>query len=293
MTAARDTDTIEPVESPESDQIELATDEVEEVRERERLRAPVIFEIIRREGEEELTRPATALFYSGLAAGIAIGFSLLSEAVLHAYLPDMPSRHLIESFGYTVGFLTVILARMQLFTENTLTVVLPLLMKPNRASLARTARLWGIVLGANVIGCFLFAAALLIPGVLSPAVLEACLSVSEHMMENSPWQMFIKGIFAGWLIATLVWLLPTADEAKFWAIGLMTYLIAAGDFTHIVAGSAEGFLLVLHGDISIGHMILAFFLPTLLGNVVGGTGLFAALTYAQVSDEIRPWSRFK
>ena len=278
------TDTNEDAVSPA---IELEHQEKHEVAELERPRAPVIYETIRREGEEELQRPASALFYSGLAAGICIGFSVLSEAILHAFLPETPYRHLIESTGYSVGFLLVILARMQLFTENTLTVVLPVLLKPTTASFARTGRLWAIVLGANVIGCLIFAAALLVPGLLAADVLEAAKGISRHMMENSPWQMFYKGIFAGWIIATLVWLMPTAESGKFWAIVLLTYLIAAGDFTHIVAGSTEGFLLVLSGEISLPHMVSGFFLPTLLGNLSGGTGLFAVLTYAQIAQEVK------
>lgn len=273
----------EPVESEE---IDLDQDEEKEVQEREALRAPVIYEIIRREGEEELTRPAFSLAVSGLAAGIAIGFSVVSEAILHAYLPDAPWRHLIESFGYTVGFLIIIMARLQLFTENTITPVLPVLLNPTGASIMRTARLWGIVLAANLAGCFIFALLLITPGAIPPDVYRGALSISHHMMENDRWEMLIRGVFSGWLIASLVWMMPTADNAKFWAIILITYLIAAGNFTHIVAGSVEAFLLVLVGDLSLLAMATDFFIPVLVGNVVGGTCLFAILSYGQISHEI-------
>jgi formate/nitrite transporter FocA (FNT family) len=273
----------EPVESEE---IDLDQDEEQEVQEREALRAPVIYEIIRREGEEELTRPAFSLAVSGLAAGIAIGFSVVSEAILHAYLPDAPWRHLIESFGYTVGFLIIIMARLQLFTENTITPVLPVLLNPTGASIMRTARLWGIVLAANLAGCFIFALLLITPGAIPPDVYRGALSISHHMMENDRWEMLIRGVFSGWLIASLVWMMPTADNAKFWVIILITYLIAAGNFTHIVAGSVEAFLLVLVGDLSLLAMATDFFIPVLVGNVVGGTCLFAILSYGQISHEI-------
>lgn len=272
--------------SKKGETITLGRGEEAEVRDRGRLRSPVIYEIIRREGEEELTRPASSLSWSGFAAGIAIGFSVLSQAILKAYLPDAPSSQLIETLGYSVGFLIVILARLQLFTENTITVVLPVLLNPSIGSVARTGRLWGIVLAANLVGCLVFAAALLVPGLLGAEVLEAALAISRHMMSYTIFEMFVKGIFAGWLIASLVWILPTAKSASFWIIVLLTYLIAVGGFTHVVAGSVEGFLLVLNGEISIATMALGFFVPTLLGNIVGGTGLFALLTYGQVSGEI-------
>lgn len=270
----------------DSEEIDLDQDEEQEVREREGLRAPVIYEIIRREGEEELSRPAFSLAISGLAAGIAIGFSVVSEAILHAYLPDAPWRHLVESLGYTVGFLIIILARLQLFTENTITPVLPVLINPSAASVMRTARLWGIVLAANVVGCFLFALLLVTPGVIPPEVYRAAMSISHHMMENDRWEMLIRGVISGWLIASLVWMMPTAENARIWVIILITYLIAAGSFTHIVAGSVEAFLLVLAGDLSMLVMFTDFFVPVLIGNIVGGTCLFAMLSYGQISQEI-------
>jgi formate/nitrite transporter FocA (FNT family) len=97
------------------------------------LSAPAIYETIRREGEEELERPGLSLALSGLMAGIAIGFSVVGEAMLRAYLPDQPWRHLVESFGYTFGFVIIIMARLQLFTENTMSPVLPLLIAPSGA----------------------------------------------------------------------------------------------------------------------------------------------------------------
>jgi formate-nitrite transporter family protein len=111
----------------------------------------LIYEVVRREGEAELRRPTQSLIWSGIAAGLLISFSLLGEAILRTHLPDTPSRYLIENMGYTLGFLLVILGRMQLFTENTITTVLPVMVEPSAAMFGRLARLWGIVLAANVV----------------------------------------------------------------------------------------------------------------------------------------------
>lgn len=268
------------------EEIELDRKEEDEVKHRSRLRAPVIYEIIRREGKEELSRPTASLCWSGLAAGIAIGFSVLGEAILNAYLPEIEYRHLIQSVGYSVGFLIVILARLQLFTENTITVVLPVLLNPSWDTVGRTGRLWGLVLTSNLVGCLIFAAAIQKTGAVETHILSSAVEISRHMMSNTVWEMFVKGIFAGWIVASLVWILPTARNAGFWIITLMTYLIAVGGFTHIVAGSVEAFLLVLVGELSIAEMIAGFFIPVLFGNIVGGTGLFAMLSYGQISQEV-------
>jgi formate/nitrite transporter FocA (FNT family) len=98
--------------------------------------------------------------------------------------------------------------------------------------------------------------------------------------------MFFRGVAAGFPIAAMVWLIPGAGGAQFYVIVIMTRLISAGSFMHIVAGSMEGFMLVLGGALPWHPMITDFVLPVLTGNVVGGTALFALIAYAQVMKEI-------
>ena len=66
--------------------------EVDEVEERSAPRTPVIYEIVRRIGDEEMVRPFFSLWWSGVAAGISMSFSLLAQAVLQTHLPDAPWR---------------------------------------------------------------------------------------------------------------------------------------------------------------------------------------------------------
>ena len=105
-------------------------------------------------------------------------------------------------------------------------------------------------------------------------------------MSNTPVEMFAKGIGAGWLIAALVWIIASTEGVEFLVILLLTYLIAFFGFTHIVAGSVEAIYGVLTGIINVDKALFGFFLPTLAGNVFGGTVLFSLLSYAQVREEI-------
>jgi len=264
----------------------LTREETRSVKERKRLRAAVVYEIIRLEGEAELARSFGALWWSALAAGISIGFSVLSQAMLAASLHGVPGASIIADLGYCVGFLIVILARQQLFTENTLTAVLPIMVRKDWSGIWDVLRLWGIVLTANLAGCFLFAAFLAYSGALNAEVAAAVQDIGRHLMANTPMQMFVKGIFAGWLIAALVWMLPSAESTEIFIITLITYIIALGDFTHIIAGSVEAIYMWLVGEESFLRVFGVFFLPTLLGNVAGGTVLFAVVSYAQVRDEL-------
>ena len=260
--------------------------EVEDVEELSTPRTPVIYEVVRRLGEEEMARPLVSLWWSGLAAGLSISFSLLAQALLHEHLPDAPWRVLVAGFGYSVGFLIVVLGRQQLFTESTITVVLPVLKELTPDRLWQMARLWAIVLAANLAGTLFAALFCTYFPVISPALYDAMLALSREMAALTWWQMCFRGVASGFLIAAMVWMLPAAESAKLPVIALMTWLIAVGGFTHIVAGSMEAYLLVLAGDWEWWRFATDFFAPVLIGNMVGGTALFALISYAQVMQEI-------
>ncbi|MCK0149499.1 formate/nitrite transporter family protein [Marivita sp. S6314] len=272
--------------NPQSPDLIEKREEEHAVEEAAHLSPRLMFEAIRRSGEEELERPMRALWYSGIAAGILISFSVLGEAVLRAYLPDADWRYIVENAGYTFGFLLVILGRMQLFTENTITTVVPVMIHPTRSAFGRTARLWGIVLIANVIGAFAVAAFFAYGPVLADDVRSAFTDLSYHATGMPAMEGFLRGIPAGVLIAALVWMLPGSEHNQVAIIVLFTWLIALGDFTHIVAGSVEMAFLAVQGLISAPQALFGFFLPVLLGNVVGGTVIFTVLAWAQIKPEV-------
>ena len=199
----------------------------------------VVYKAIRHEGEDELQRPTSALAWSGLAAGLSMGFSFLVQAMLHSHLPDTEWRPLVSSLGYSVGFLIVILGRQQLFTENTLTVILPLLLRRDKATFRNVVRLWTVVLLANLVGALLFAFVLERTSLLDDPVKRALVQTAEAAFNNEFWVTVLRGIFAGWLIAMMVWLLPFAEAARVWVIIIVTYIVGLANFSHVIAGSVE------------------------------------------------------
>lgn len=260
--------------------------EEESVFKASRLSARLIYEVIRRDGEEELQRPMVSLIWSGLAAGVLISLSVLCQAVLHAHLPDTGWAVLVQSLGYSVGFVVVIFGRMQLFTENTITTVLPTVADRSMRCLRRMLQLWGVVLCANVVGTLIASWVLLLPHVVGPDLVESLLSVARHGVEGTADSNFFRAIPAGILIAAVVWIIPAADGNSFFLILIMTWLLAAAGFAHVIAGSVEAGLLLWHHEIGLGHAVLGFFLPVLAGNVVGGTAVFTLLTWGQVKNEV-------
>lgn len=257
-----------------------------EAEELTRLRAPTIYNVIQKEGVEELSRSIGALFWSGLTAGFAIFLSVIAIGAIHWNMPDTPYSKLIESFGYTVGFVVVIFGRFQLFTENTITVVIPLLTDYSHHRLRKVLQLWLVVFLANLLGVAIMSAVSVHTSLVQDGLANAIITLSQKYTDRSAFQFFTHGIPAGFIIAAIVWMLPSAEGNKFSVIVMLSYLIYLGDFTHVIAGSGEIFVMVFKGYLSLGDAILKSILPTFFGNVIGGSALFALLAYGQVREEL-------
>ncbi len=246
----------------------------------------VIHEVVRQQGEEELERSFNGLAWSAVAAGLSIGFSFLLQSTLQAGLPDAPWTRLVASFGYSLGFLIVILGQQQLFTETTLTALIPTLTERTFAKLAGTLRVWAVVFAANLVGTIMLSALLANTSIFPPPMLAAMTQLSTQTMAEPFWHTLIAAGFAGWLIGLMVWLLPGAGPSRPLIIILLTYAVAVCRFPHVVAGSAEAGFAVFSGHASVTDYLARFLAPTLIGNTIGGTALAALFNHAPVADKI-------
>jgi formate/nitrite transporter FocA (FNT family) len=246
----------------------------------------VIHEIVRAQGEKELERPFSSLAVSGLAAGLSIGFSFVAQAYLQAGLPEAPWARLVDSFGYSLGFLIVILGQQQLFTETTLTALIPTLTRRSVAAVLGTLRVWGIVLVANLVGTIIFGVISAQHGIFSPDAYAAMGKLSALTMAHPFGQTAITAGSAGWLIGLMIWLLPGAGPARSIIVILLTYVVALCQFPHVIAGSVEAAFGVASGQASVSDYLLRFLAPTLLGNTIGGTALVALLNHGSIAGEL-------
>ena len=246
-----------------------------------------IYEIIRRDGIEELMRPFKSLFLSGVGAGILVSFSFVCMAVLQSFLPNQPWAPLITKWGYTVGFVLVILCRAQLFTENTITTVIPLFKPFTWKKLGAVLRLWHLVLAGNLVGTSLVAVFLTTPGLLNLDFIVEMQAIAHHVSAFTWQENLLRGIPSGILIAAIVWMMPTARQFALFLVAFITYFIAAGDFTHIVVGSCEMMYAVLNGMASPYDYIFQFLVPVGAGNIIGGTGVFTMLGYRTINGELQ------
>ena len=166
-----------------------------------------------------------------------------------------------------------------------MTPILPRLHNRDLPTARKVLALWAMVLATNIIGAFLFAAAIIHSHAFDAAV-SAFSADARHLVEGS-FGVLVRAILAGWLIALMVWLLPAAESSRLLVIISITYIIGLCGFPHIVAGMVDVAFLLQMGEASVRDFFVGFFIPTLLGNVIGGVALVAVLNYGQVVPEIR------
>ena len=120
-----------------------------------------------------------------------------------------------------------------------------------------------------MLGTLVFGLALARLAVVDPDVKRALSDIAQEAMRSDWWTTFLHAIYAGWIIALLVWVLPGAEHNKVAVIVVMTWLIAAGGFAHVIAGSSEVFYAAWRGEASWADALAGFVLPSLIGNMVG------------------------
>ncbi|MXR41926.1 formate/nitrite transporter family protein [Halobaculum sp. WSA2] len=237
-------------------------------------------------GVHEMNRERFGLLLSGLSAGLDIGFGPLLMGVILTLSPggfgDLTTELLVASV-YSVGFMLVILGRSELFTEHTTLAVIPVL--DGQASFRQLLRLWGLVYVGNIVGGVLFTllAVQLMPGlgVVSPEAFEA---IARKLVSHDLRWLLVAGVFAGWLMGLLAWLVAAAQEtvSRLLIILIVTGTIGILHLPHSIAGNVEVlFGLFVSPAISPADYLVFLVLAT-VGNVLGGGVFVALLKYGHV-----------
>lgn len=246
-----------------------------------RLTASEIFEAAIDNARQELKRSIRTLAFSGIEGGIAMGLTGLGVASVRALIGDGGWQQLVSYMIYPVGFITVIIGRAQLFTENTLYPVVLVLDK--RQYMAATLRLWAVVFVSNVLGALVFALLVTKTSAVRPEIISELLKLGIAAAQGSASQLFWSGVIGGWLIALTAWTVT----ASHWTIGqlvmvwLLTFVVGVGRFAHCIATSTEILTVVASGGMPF-MVYVHWIIPATLGNIVGGVLLVSLLNYGQV-----------
>jgi formate/nitrite transporter FocA (FNT family) len=76
--------------------------------------------------------------------------------------------------------------------------------------------------------------------------------------------------------------LPFAESARIWVIIILTYIVGLAHLSHVIISSVDAGFLVFTGDSTWQAFLTHAFVPALLGNIIGGVAMVAALNHAQI-----------
>jgi len=237
--------------------------------------APEIVEDAAIIGEQRLDRSVAGDVVTSFIGGMAICFGLIAMAFAGAAVGggvDHPSiALLVGALAYPVGFVILLIGKSELFTENFLLPVTGVI--EGHGTVRQLGALWAVSLSANLAGVVVFAALISRGDVLAAESAAEIVAVAEQVVAYDLTTTFIKAIFAGWLMTILTWLLLAAEGLgpRLVIIWLIGTLLVLGQFGHVIISAAEIFMAMFLGaDISVGTWFGGVFVPTLVGNILGG-----------------------
>jgi formate/nitrite transporter FocA (FNT family) len=236
------------------------------------------------EGLEQLERSTLSLFLSAMAAGLILGFTAMSVAVVTDQTLSLDLTfvsRLSAALVYPLGFVLCIMSGTQLFTEHTATAVYPIL--DRRGKIKSLLWLWMVVILGNLTGALCSAGFL----VAADEVIQAeqgYIAIGHHLVSFGGGPLFISAVLAGWLMALGAWLImatqPTLSQML--SIYIVTFVIGLGGLHHSIAGSVEIFTAYLISNHFSLTQVIDFISLTIFGNLVGGSIFVALLNYAHI-----------
>ena len=263
---------------------------------RDRFSSDEVFQRIIAAADEEVTSGSRELFFSGLAAGLAITITFM----LYASLTAATDGPILSVLLYPLGFIYIIIGGYQLYTENTLPPVA--LTLERLASLPTLLRHWTIVLAGNFVGGGIGALVLSYGGVFTGDTVDAARYISEGGFKVGTVPLFFKAAMAGLIVAGVVWVgfASTDSMSRMLVVYLAFLAIPLGDLFHVVVSFTEVLYLFFQHDIplygaelSLYSGIVGFVIPVLIGNTLGGIVLVTLVNYFQTSEERLEEARFE
>ena len=229
------------------------------------------FDRIVGEGAQRLHRTWRAVLVTGTFGGIEVGLGVM------AYLATMAETgsHLLAGLAFGIGFLTLLLAKSELFTEDFLVPITAVIAK--EATAAQLAKLWGGTLVTNLTAgwAFMWLVVLAFPG-LRATLIESGTHYADASLSAETASL---ALLAGAVITLMTRMQHGAESVpgKIVAAFAGAYLLVGLQLFHSILDS-----LLIFGAIHAGADVsyldwLKWFGYTVVLNVVGGVVLITAL----------------
>ncbi len=233
------------------------------------------------EGHERLDRRLLPLLSTGLLGGVDVGVGVLIYLVVEAKTGDA----LLASLAFTVGFVALLLASSELFTENFLVPVIAVIAKVG--TVAQLIRLWVVTLGANLIAGYAMAAMIV---VAFPDVHDAAVKAGSHYAHlGISWRSFFLAVLAGAVITLLTRMQHATDNlgVQAFAAVLMSFVLVGAQLFHSVLDSILMFAGLLTGKADYGYLDWLGALGwSAFGNLIGGLVLVTGIRLLRIPHRI-------
>ena len=236
----------------------------------------------------EHRRSRFSLLLSSFSAGLEVGFSLLLMAAAYSMFAAGSSpefTHVLMAFCYPLGFVFVIIGRSELFTEHTTLAIFPVL--NGNETVKHLFILWGIVYIGNIVGGCIFSYLAVYLGqemrMIKP---DTFYELAHSLIAYKSHVIIISGVFAGWLMGLLAWLMASVNEtiSRILMVILVTTVIGFLGLHHSIVGNIELFAGFISSDkITFGVYIKTLLLAS-LGNLLGGVFFVALLKFSHVKN---------
>ena len=228
------------------------------------------------EGEERLGRSLPALLATGMVGGIDVGTGVLGLLLVLT----LTGSEIGGALAFGIGFIALSLANSELFTENFLVPIAPIVAR--RARVRSLLRLWGGTLAMNLVGGWIIT---LIVIVALPETRPVAISLGERFVTSGvSLTSFASAVLGGVIITLMTWMERNTDStiSKIIAAEIAGFLLAAGHLNHAIVASLEMFA-ALHAGATFGYGVWLELLGwAVLGNVVGGVLFVTVLRLVQV-----------
>jgi len=238
------------------------------------------FDRLVEEGSNRLARPWHTLVVTGLLGGIDIGTGVLAYLVVK----HETGSPVLAGLAFSIGFVALLLARSELFTENFLVPVTAVVAR--RAPVRALGLLWGVSLAANLAGGWLVAWLIV---TAYPGLRETTVAAGTHFAElGVGLRSFALAVLAGMVITLMTRMQHATESVGVRIVPALLFgaLLAGGQLFHCVLDSVLMFGALISGA-PFGY---ADWLGALawsgLGNLVGGVGLVAFLRLARVPHRV-------
>jgi formate-nitrite transporter family protein len=249
-----------------------------------RRREPEVEEAFNRlvsEGSNRLDRPLVPLLATGFVGGIDVGVGVLAYLVVY----HETGQPLLAAAAFPIGFIALLLARSELFTENFLVPVTARI--AGRGSWPQLVRLWLVTLAANLIGGLVMAGLI---AVALPDLRSAAGALGRHYATlGVTWRSLLLAVLAGIVITLLTRMQHASDYLgpKLVASVAMSFVLVAAQLFHSVLDSILMFTGLLGGRAAYTWSDWAQALGwSAFGNLVGGIGLVTSLRLLQAPHRV-------